>query len=127
MSEHTHLRRPPNDCPNDGVCSSILPRLEECEDSNKEHSELLTKIGSEVHDIKVTLRERDRTHDFLRTVFLTLLGCFAGGALAMVVQVVVTVHYFGGMTEKLERVVRAVDDHEHRLREHSKYINRQSP
>jgi hypothetical protein len=134
MSEHTRLQKPPQSCPNDGICANIIPRIEECEDRENRHEKALERMGAildtvqkEVHEIRVVLRERDKTQDFLRTVFLTLLGCFGAGSIAVVIQVFITVHYFGSMTEKIERVVRIVDDHEVRLRSNERDINKKSP
>lgn len=98
-------------------------RVHQLEENHSRHDAALGRIGSavdhvqgEVHEIRVTLRERDKMQDFLKTVFLTLLGCFAGSLLAIIVQIGTTVYFAGRMSEKLDRMSLSIDDHEARLR-----------
>jgi hypothetical protein len=116
MSEHFPLRRPPSDCPNDGVCSSLLPRLEDCEQANDQHAKGLSDIGQsivslreEVHEIKITLRERDKLGSFLQTAFMSILG-------VLVVQLFASIWWASSLTHKLESSMARIEDHELRLR-----------
>jgi hypothetical protein len=93
------------------------------EESRGRHDAALERIGNdldqvkrEVHEIRVTIRERDGQSQFLRTVFITLLGLFVSGVIAMLTQIGVTVYYAGRMASQLDHVVVMVEDHEARLR-----------
>jgi hypothetical protein len=117
------MHLPPENCPNDGVCVTFPTRIHALEDARGRHDAALERIGrdldtvkKEVHEIRVTIRERDGQAQFLRTVFLTLLGLFVSGVLAMIAQIGVTVYYAGKMAEKIDRMVLVVDDHEARIR-----------
>jgi hypothetical protein len=117
------MHLPPENCPNDGICVTLPTRIRVLEDSQGRHDAALERIGrdldtvkKEVHEIRVTIRERDGQAQFFRTVFITLLGLFVSGVIAMLAQIGVTVYYAGRMAAKLDHVVQMVDDHEARLR-----------
>jgi hypothetical protein len=117
------MHLPPENCPNDGVCVTLPTRIYALEDAQGRQDAALERIGKdldqvkrEVHEIRVTIRERDGQAQFLRTVFLTLLGMFVSGVIAMLAQIGVTVYYAGKMAEKIDRMVLVVDDHEARIR-----------
>jgi hypothetical protein len=117
------MHLPPENCPNDGVCVTLPTRIYALEEAQGRHDAALERIGrdldtvkKEVHEIRITIRERDGQAQFLRTVFLTLLGLFVSGVIAMLAQIGVTVYYAGRMTAKLDYMVLMVEDHEARLR-----------
>jgi hypothetical protein len=78
---------------------------------------MLTLIGKEVHEIKVTLRERDKLGGFLQTAFVSILG-------AIGLQFVTSVWWASSVSNKLENSISVVADHEVRLREHQRFINK---
>jgi ferric-dicitrate binding protein FerR (iron transport regulator) len=123
MSEHARINRPPDDCPNGGVCATMLPRLENVEEQDERHSAALERIGGamdqlqkEVHEIRVTLRERDKLGGFLQTAFMSILG-------VLIIQIVTGIWWASTITGQMQAASSAIIDHELRLREHSKYIN----
>jgi hypothetical protein len=121
------MHMPPENCPNDVISESLPARIRVLEDSQGRHDAALERIGrdldtvkKEVHEIRVTMRERDGQAQFLRTVFLTLLGLFVSGVIAMLAQIGVTVYYAGRMAAKLDHVILMVEDHEARIRAEEK-------
>jgi hypothetical protein len=127
MSEHFPLRRPPAECPNDGVCSSLIPRLEDCEQANINHAKVVGEIGvslgslrDEVHEIKITLRERDKLGSFLQTAFMSILG-------VLVVQLFASIWWASSLTHKLETSMHKIEDHEARLRAHTLELRQSKP
>jgi hypothetical protein len=132
MSPIMHM--PPPGCPNEGVCLTLGPRVDQHEAAL---SSLGTDIGAlkrDVHEIKVTLRERDNLMGFLKTVFVALLSIFFLGLSAVVGQVVMTARWMAQTDMKFEAIANSthdieadVADHEQRLRAHGSYINGQNP
>jgi hypothetical protein len=123
MSEHARINQPPQDCPNGGVCATMLPRLEQVEEQDEKHSEALGRISDtmgqlqkEVHEIRVVLRERDKLGTFLQTAFISILA-------VLLIQLATGIWWASTITHKMENAGIAILDHEVRLREHSKYIN----
>jgi len=121
MSQQLHM--PPAACPNDGICMSLPAKIESLEASDRRHegsmSELsgdLNTLKKDVHEIKITLRERDKMQEFLKTVFVGMLICFVGGMLGILGQVGLTVYYSGGVKMQLDQVIASVVDHEQRIR-----------
>jgi len=119
----TELNMPPEACPNGGVCLMIQPQIDEHADKLHRHEKALERIGSDldtvkkdVHEIRVTLREKDQMMNFLRTVFLALLGIFASGVIGIVVQVGATVWWAGQLNSTIAANQLAINDHEQRLR-----------
>ena len=118
-----HLELPPAACPNGGVCMTHTPRLEEVEKNVERHDAALNRIGTDldtvkkdVHEIRITLREKDQMMSFLRTVFLALLGCFASGVIAIIIQIGATVWWAGQLNTTMIINGKSISDHEIRLR-----------
>ena len=116
MAPRTLIHTPPAGCPNDGICSVVVPRLEEGEKRLDNHDAALNRIGvdldqvkREVHEIRVVLRERDGSMNFLRTVFLSILG-------VGLVQVASTLWWAATLTNKVEALIANSQDWETRMR-----------
>ena len=118
------LQRPPSDCPNDGLCFTLQPRVENVEDGLGVVNKDLSALRQDVHEIKITLRERDNLMGFLKTVFVALLGIFVMGLIGTFGQVVMTARWmaqtdmkFEVMTTAAQELKSLVADHEVRLRD----------
>lgn len=118
---------PSSDCSNSGACVQIMPRLEEGDRRMNAHENALNRIGSDLdslkkdlHEVRVTLRERDGMMNFLRTVFVTLLAVFASGVIAVIVQVGTTVWWAAQLNAAVESNQKTLADHELRLRTEEK-------
>jgi len=103
---------------------SLPAKIETLEAADARHEKSMAELSSDmaavkqdVHEIKVTLRERDKMQEFLKTVFVGMLICFVGGMLGILVQVGMTVYYAGGVKMQLDQVITAVADHEARIRQ----------
>ncbi len=119
----TPLHTPPADCPNDGVCVLTQPQLAEHSDKINRHEKALERIGEDmeqvkkdVHEIRVTLREKDQMMNFLRTVFLSLLGVFATGVFGVFIQISATVWWASQLNTTMESSQRTLTDLETRMR-----------
>lgn len=122
MSEQ-RLHVPPEACPNDGVCMSIQPTLDAHEEQLSRHDKALGRIGTDldqvkkdVHEIRITLREKDQMMHFLRTVFLALLAVFFSGVIAVIGQIGVTVWWAGQLNTTITLNQHSISDHESRIR-----------
>jgi len=73
-------------------------------------SDSLDSLQRETHEIRVTLRERDQTTKFLKTVFNSIL-------VAVVLQLAGTVWWAAKMEAAVQVMTHAVSDHETRLRQ----------
>lgn len=87
----------------------------------------LDQVKKDVHEIRVTLRERDQMMAFLRTVFLALLGVFLASGLGVVTQIGVTVYWAGQLNTTVNSLTTTVSDHEARLRETDKVYRMRNP
>jgi hypothetical protein len=73
----------------------------------------VSSIDRKVVSIEAKLGERDSLNNFLRTVFVSLLG-------AVMLQLGVTVWYAGRQSQAIETLAASVNDHETRLRAHER-------
>lgn len=129
MAEHNELHYPPSDCPNQGVCLTLLPRVESLEDNKlrherwlERHEKALERIGKEVEIVKLDIREFHmliKTLTFLRNLVLSLLAIG-------VVNVGTTIWFLSDLNSTVAQIAQKVIDYEARLRDLEKY-NRIAP
>lgn len=84
------LKLPPEGCPNDGICLTILPRLRAVEEDVK----TMRPTANRVEHIEVVMAERDKTSQKIWSAMLCLIGLSVVHFCAFLVWV-------GGTTERL--------------------------
>ena len=119
-----------DECPKPGLCLDLESQAHDAKQALllqnehlQRHDSALERIGagldslkSETHEIRVTLRERDKLGGFLQTVFVSLLA-------------VTLVHFGAGiwwaatMSSSIRTLGDEVTDHRATLRAHAKYID----
>jgi hypothetical protein len=121
MSQHQPVRPPP-DCPNEGLCISVHPRLESLEQAHGRNDASIRDIRANVdtmqrdlHEVRVTLRERDKNWAFIQSTFIALI-------VAAGVQISTTIWFASQLSATVEQHGRVLTDHEDRLRFHSGII-----
>ena len=118
-----NLSAPPANCPNEGICLTVTPRLDETDKTLARHDAALTRIGSNLEevkfdlaDIRITLRERDQIMGFIKTVFTAIL-------FGLLVQIGTTVWWAGRLQSSVETLEKVALDHEARIRLDEKHVN----
>ena len=93
-----------------------IARLDQHERELGRHAKALERIGThldvmgkEVHEVRVTLREKDETTKFLKSIFSAIL-------VAVVLQLAGTVWWAAQLDSAVRVLTTAVSDHEARLR-----------
>lgn len=79
-------------------------------------SESLDHLQRETHEIRITLRERDETTKFLKSIFSGIL-------VAVVLQLAGTVWWAAQLDVAVKTLTATVSDHEARLRTSEKHPN----
>jgi hypothetical protein len=117
------LELPPEACPNGGVCITLGPRVDQHDIALASVAKDIGTLKADVHEIKITLRERDNLMGFLKTVFLSLLSIFFVGLMGICGQVVMTARWmaqtdmqFANLLEAEADLKQIVSDHEERIR-----------
>ena len=64
------MNMPPDECPNDGICLTVLPRIRAIEDDVK----VLKACAQKVASIEVVMSERDKAGTKIWNAMLCLLG-----------------------------------------------------
>jgi hypothetical protein len=121
------LERPPEECPNGGVCLEIPPRILRLEEAHARNDASIRAIQAslesvkrDTHEMRVTLRERDRNWTWVQSAFGALL-VFA------VVQIGTTIWFASQISAQVGQHERVIADHEERLRFHSNTLGRSNP
>jgi hypothetical protein len=117
-----HLQRPPAECPNGELCLTVHPRLESLEQAHKRNDASIREIRASVesmqrdlHEVRVTLRERDKNWTFIQSTFIALI-------VAAGVQISTTIWFASQLSATVEQHGSILTDHEDRLRFHSGII-----
>jgi hypothetical protein len=120
------IHRPPEQCPNDGICLSLGPRVDLHETTLNTVVNDMGSLKKDVHEIKITLRERDNLMGFLKAVFISLLSISFLGLMTVGGQIVMTARWmaqtdmrFTFMERTHADTEQTVADHEARLRSRS--------
>lgn len=110
------LNPPSPDCPNSGVCITMLGRIDDADRELERHTKALERIGAgldqqgkDLHEIRIMFRERDGTMNFIRNVFLGLLA-------VGILQVGSTIWFAASLNTTVVWNTSIINDHELRLR-----------
>jgi hypothetical protein len=121
-----HLQRPPAECPNGELCLTVHPRLESLEQAHKRNDASIREIRTNVetmqrdlHEVRVTLRERDKNWTFIQSTFVGLL-------IAAGLQISTTIWFASRLSATVEQHASDIADHEERLRFHSSILGRKT-